>query len=455
MAEIIVGVIGPVMQLGQWLWSPAKRGLGYMVHYKRNTESLNLQIEELKVKKNRNQNLVDAFQLNGEEPEIKKWFDDANKAIADAAQLTGEVAASKNCISGMCPDLRWRYNLGKKAMEEKEAVNKLLEKGDFQTISVRVPHPIEIESTMSTGGFQAFGSTRKAMDQVMTALKDDNVTVIGVYGMAGVGKTTMVKHVGAQACKDGLFDHVIMGVFTQNPDLRKLQGQLSDMLGFKLEEETELGRAGRLKERILRGKRNLIILDDIWNSSLELASIGIPSHIELQRCKSKVLLTTRRLNVCHAMESHVIIHLDILSEEDSWNLFAKKARKSFESRNFYNVARKIATECAGLPIALITVARALGDKDFEEWKEAARRLERSQPANFEDEGDVFKCIKLSYDFLKDKDAKSCLLLCSLFQEDSDIAIQDLFSYGFGYGLFRDGKTLKESQSYSTFSDQVP
>ncbi|VVA20264.1 PREDICTED: probable disease resistance [Prunus dulcis] len=446
MAEIILGVIGPVMQLGQWLWSPAKRGLGYMVHYKRNTESLNLQIEELKVKKHGNQNLVDAFQLNGEEPEIKKWFEDANKAIADAAQLTGEVAASKNCISGMCPDLRWRYNLGKKAMEEKEAVNKLLKKGDFQTISVQVPHPIEIESTMSTGGFQAYGSTSRAMNQVMTALKDDKVTVIGVYGMGGVGKTTMVKQVGAQARKDGLFDHVIMAVFSQNPDLMKIQGQLSDMLGLKLQEETELGRAGRLKERILRRSKTLIILDDIWNASQTLTSIGIPNAIELQGCNSKVLLTTRRLNVCHVMKSHVKVRLDVLSVEDSWNLFTKEAGRSFDSRTSYDVAREVSGECAGLPIALIAVARALGDKDFDEWKEAARRLEMSQPANLEDDGDVFKCIKLSYEYLKGEDAKSCFLLCSLFAEDSDIAIQDLFSYGFGYGLFRDGNTLEGARA---------
>ncbi|KAL6297231.1 hypothetical protein ACE6H2_005373 [Prunus campanulata] len=226
------------MQLDQWLWSPARRGLGYMVHYKRNIESLNLQIEKFEVIKNDNQNLVDAFQLNGEEVkhEIKKWFEDANKAIADAAQLTGEVAATKNCISGMCPNLRWRYNLGKKAMEEKKAINKLLEKGDFPTISVQVPHPIEIESTMSTAP----------------------------------------------------------------------------------------------------------------------------------------LITTRRLNVCHGMEINVKVHLNVLSEEDSSNLFAKKARMSFESVTFYNVARKVARECAGLPIALIAVAGALGDKDFDEWKEAAR-----------------------------------------------------------------------------------
>ncbi|KAH0989020.1 hypothetical protein GBA52_000503 [Prunus armeniaca] len=445
MAEII----GPVVQLGQWLWSPAKRGLGYMVHYKRNIESLNLQIEKLQVIKNGNQNLVDAFQLNGEEvkPEIQMWLQDANKAIADAAQLTGEVAASKNCISGMCPDLRWRYNLGKKAMEEKEAVNKLLEKRDFQTISVQVPHPIEIESTMSTDGFQAFGSTSRAMDQVMTALKDNKVTVIGVYGMGGVGKTTMVKQVGAQARKDKLFDHVIMAVFSQNPDLMKIQGQLSDMLGLKFQVETELGRAGSLKQRILSGKKTLIILDDIWNASqTTLTSIGIPSPIELQGHKSKVLITTRRLNVCHGMECNVKVHLNVLSEEESWNLFAKKARKSFESVIFYNVARKVARECAGLPIALIAVAGSLGDKDFDEWKEAARRLEMSQPANLEDDGDVFKCIKLSYDYLKSEDAKSCFLLCSLFAEDSNIAIQDLFSYGFGLGLFRDGKTLEGARA---------
>lgn len=51
----------------------------------------------------------------------------------------------------------------------------------------------------------------------------------------------------------------------------------------------------------------------------------------------------------------------------------------------------VARECAGLPIA-----RALGDKDFEEWKEAARWLQMSQLANLDDEGDVFECIKLSY-----------------------------------------------------------
>ncbi|KAM5582478.1 hypothetical protein ABKV19_002743 [Rosa sericea] len=295
----------------------------------------------------------------------------------------------------------------------------------------------------SSGDFEAFEATRQAMIELMKALQNDEITAIGVYGMGGVGKTTMVKHVVTQAQENGLFHHVIMVVVSQKPDLKRIQGALADLLGLKLEEESEIGRANRLQKEILRRNKICIILDDIWDR-IDFSSIGIPSYNELQRCNSKVLLTTRRVNVCHTMESQANIHLSILSEEDAWNLFVKKARKSFEkSTNFYDVARKVARECAGLPIALIAVARALGDKDFEEWKEAARRLEMSQRANL-DQKDVFNCIKLSYDYLDGNDAKSCFLLCCLFPEDYDIQLEDLMIYGFGKGLFRDVNSTLEN-----------
>nr|XP_011462082.1 PREDICTED: disease resistance protein At4g27190-like [Fragaria vesca subsp. vesca] len=138
------------------------------------------------------------------------------------------------------------------------------------------------------------------------------------------------------------------------------------------------------------------------------------------------------------MESQANIQLNILSEEDAWNLFVKKTRKSIdESTKFYDVARTVARECAGIPVALIAVARALKDKGFEEWKEAARRLQMSQHANVDDdERDVYECIKLCYDYLDCNDAKSCFLLCCLFPEDYDIQSEELMKFGFGIGLFR-------------------
>ncbi|KAM5574476.1 hypothetical protein ABKV19_013761 [Rosa sericea] len=311
---------------------------------------------------------------------------------------------------------------------------------------LQVSRPIEIESIMHTGDFEAFEATRQAMEEVMSALKDDNITIIGINGMGGVGKTTMVTYVSSQAKRDGIFDHVIMACISENPDLIKIQGILADMLGMQLKEETEIGRAGRLKDRIMRGNRILIILDDMWKN-INLSSIGIPSYNELRKCNSKLLLTTRRLSVCHVMRSQAIIHLNILSKEDSWSLFVKEAGHSFhESTRFYDIARKVARECAGLPIALITVARALRYKDMEEWEEAARRLGTSQPPSLDDDGDVFKCIKLSYDYLKSDLAKSCFLLCCLFPEDYDIRIEDLLKYGISHGLFRDSNTMNEARA---------
>ncbi|XP_062014915.1 disease resistance protein RUN1-like isoform X2 [Rosa rugosa] len=314
---------------------------------------------------------------------------------------------------------------------------------DYVCTKVR---PIEMEFSKSTGDFEAFEATRQAMDEVWKALKDDKVTAIAVYGMGGVGKTTMVEYVGVQAQNSGIFHHVIMVVISQRPNLRNIQGALADLLGLELKEETDIGRANRLKKEIMRRNKILIILDDIWER-IDLSSIGIPSYDKLQKCNSKVLLTTRRLNVCHSMETQPSIPLNILSEEDSWNLFVKKARKSIEkSTEFYDVARKVASECAGLPIALRAVARALGDKDFEEWKEAARKLEMSQRASLDDDGDVFTCIKLSYDYLDSIDAKSCFLLCCLFPEDDDILLEDLMKYGFGKGLFRDvNSTIEDAR----------
>lgn len=47
-------------------------------------------------------------------------------------------------------------------------------------------------------------------------VEDDNITVIGVHERGGVGKTTMVKHVGMQTSKDVLFTYKLWLVVSQS-----------------------------------------------------------------------------------------------------------------------------------------------------------------------------------------------------------------------------------------------
>ncbi|KAF3950544.1 hypothetical protein CMV_023721 [Castanea mollissima] len=58
------------------------------------------------------------------------------------------------------------------------------------------------------------------------------------------------------------------------------------------------------------------------------------------------------------------IHLNILSPEDSWDLFKKTAGTDLDSPEFEAVACEVARECQGLPLALVIVARALEDHNI-------------------------------------------------------------------------------------------
>ncbi|KAF7831650.1 putative disease resistance protein [Senna tora] len=162
----------------------------------------------------------------------------------------------------------------------------------------------------------------------------------------------------------------------------------------------------------------------------------------------KVLLTTRRQQVCNTMDCEWKIPLYLLSEAESWTLLRKLARIEDDCFNSLNVvSREVARECKGLPIAIEAVGTSLKGKTIEEWKVALRRLRDSKPINVE-EGvrDVFTCLRLSYDYLRGKEVKSLFLMCCIFPEDHDISVEDLFKIGVGLGICEEMNSFEIARS---------
>ncbi|PRQ35398.1 putative toll-like receptor, P-loop containing nucleoside triphosphate hydrolase [Rosa chinensis] len=302
---------------------------------------------------------------------------------------------------------------------------------------------IESDRIFPLGNFVSFEATREAMNNVMKAL--DGNTAVGIYGMGGVGKTTMVEHVAREVLKNGLFHQVTMAVISQKPNYWKIQERLASMLKVKLQSTDEFARAATLQSKIWGREKILIILDDIW-AEIQLKHIGIPSLEELKRRNSTVLLTTRNEDVCSDMCCQEKIHLNTLSEKDSWMLFEKNTGMSFQEKTqFCCVAKEVARECAGLPIALEAVAKALKNKDLKQWRAAVGRLKLSRTPHPESNRVVFNSINLSYEYLKSNDSRSCFLLCCLFPEDYDIQIEDLLKYGIGKGLFQEESDMQQAR----------
>ncbi|KAJ0046577.1 hypothetical protein Pint_04510 [Pistacia integerrima] len=234
-----------------------------------------------------------------------------------------------------------------------------------------------------------------------------------------------------------------MAVVSQTPNTKYIQGQLADLLNFKFDEESEQGRAGRLYLRLKEEKRILIILDDVW-AKLELKTIGIPFGDDQKGCK--IFLTTRRLHVCLAMSCQHQIPLNVLNEKEGLSLLKSHAGISDESPALNDVAIKVAGECKGLPLAIVSIGSALRKKTIGEWKEALQKLKMSKLNVIENvDTDVYACLQLSYDYLKSKESKFYFLLCSLFPEDYKIDLEELVRYGMGLGLNQDADSIEDSR----------
>ncbi|XVF74779.1 hypothetical protein PTKIN_Ptkin13bG0139100 [Pterospermum kingtungense] len=190
--------------------------------------------------------------------------------------------------------------------------------------------------------------------------------------------------------------------------------------------------------RVLKNKKFVILLDDIWER-VDLSKIGIP--LPTQENGSKLVFTTRSIKVCGQMKVDDKIEVQCLPEEKAWELFQENVGEETLDSNpcIRRLAREVAKECGGLPLALITIAQALAfKKTVEEWKYAVDVLKRSSISVFPDMGEeVYPVLKFSYDSLPNDMIRTCLLYCSLLSEDYVIRKDKLIDLWIGEG-FLDG-----------------
>ncbi|XP_058198108.1 probable disease resistance protein At4g27220 [Rhododendron vialii] len=271
------------------------------------------------------------------------------------------------------------------------------------------------------------------MEEIIKALKHDHFNLIGVCGMGGVGKTTMVNEVAKRAKEENHFDEVAMAVVSKDPNLTNVQACIAEMLGLKLVDRVSpMVRADLLRKRLLQdNKKVLVILDDIWED-FDLHDMGIP--LECANKNFKLLYTSQTRDLWPDVLTKKEIPLQLLSEDEAWQLFREKAGDSVDTRDLHPIAKQIVNECGGLPLALVLIGGVLSTKSGREiWEGMLDMLicASRTPANDR----LFSRLELSYKYLEGEEAKRLLLLCCLFKEDEDIRINNLAMYGLGLSLF--------------------
>ena len=405
--EILGSLTSTVVEL---LIVPIRRSVSRVFNCSRNVQSLRTHLDELSGTEKRVLHSVEEARNRSEdiEDDVGKWLASVNVITDKASRVfEDEDKAKKRCFMGLFPNVTRRYKFSTKIESIAEEVVKINHRGRFDRVSY-LPARRGI-GDRSLKDYEAFESRRPVLDEILEALKDDDVDLVGVYGMAGVGKTTLVKKVAEQVKAGRIFDVVVQAVVSQTPNLRKIQGEIADGLGLKLDAETDSGRADFLYERLKRETKVLVILDDIWER-LELDDVGIPSGSDHRGCK--ILMTSRDRNVLsRGMVTEKVFWLQVLPENEAWNLFKKTAGDVVKYPDLQLVAVEIAKRCAGLPILIVTVARALKDGKLSEWKDALVRLKRFDKDEMDSQVYSDLALELSYDSLKGEEIRSVFLLC--------------------------------------------
>ncbi|KAI9107892.1 hypothetical protein K1719_021228 [Acacia pycnantha] len=266
-------------------------------------------------------------------------------------------------------------------------------------------------------------------NKVWESIEEENVGIIGLYGMGGVGKTTLLKKINNELGKRRLgFNFVMWVVVSKEPNLDSIMDTIRKFIrignGIWTECSDQDQKAAKIYG-VLKENKFVLLLDDIWDQ-LDLKLVGVP-HPKDTNFQSKVLFTTRLENVCAKMQVQKKFKVEILIEKEALELFGMKVgEETLNSHpNIPRLAKKMAKECKGLPLALIVLGSSMaGVKSVEAWEHSIKNLTSSLLTAPDLEKKVYSMLKYSYDKL-DAVHKQCFLYCALYPEDYEILVSDL------------------------------
>ncbi|XP_061360946.1 uncharacterized protein LOC133304885 [Gastrolobium bilobum] len=384
------------------------RQVGYLISYKSILENLRNQVKILQDKRKRVQ-------------ENLTWDSEVFHTQTSWLGRVDEIVAQVNAFSnyyegkGACTNFLWRYRVGREARKFILKISQLHEEGKFDQF-VKLARP---RSRIAT------------INDIMAALKDPLIPIVGAWGLGGGGTTSVAKHIGEQAKEQDLFDSVVMITVTKKPNVEQVQEDIAAPLGLQFQGEMNVERRKRLRRRIKKEKRILVIVDDIWGElnprDFDLEEIGVPLGDEHKGCK--LLLTSGNLDFMKKMRgTPKVFQLEELLEDEALSLFQMVGGVAQDSEAC-SIVTEIVKSCAGSAPLIFVVAKALKNKGLDALQEAIMQLKDNVPP-----------IKLCYDSLDSEELKSLFLLLTIRGKraiNRDNIYIDMWA-----GLFKNADTLE-------------
>ena len=214
-----------------------------------------------------------------------------------------------------------------------------------------------------------------------------DVRFIGIWGMGGMGKTTL-----ARVLYQRIHYHFDANSFISNVKeesykngLISLQKQLLDDILIESNiriQDIQWGN-NMIKDRLCK-KKVLIILDDVDQPEQLKALAGKRDWFGQG---SRIIITTRdqRLLITHDMTEAEIYKVKKLNDVEALQLFSREVfKKDYPSEDFMKLSQNVIHYANGLPLALKVLGSSLMKREPNVWEKILAKLKENPPRQLMD-----------------------------------------------------------------------
>jgi hypothetical protein len=421
--------------------------------------------------------LGDAEEKQDNGVEVKKWLDDLRDLAYDVDDILDEFATEalrqkltggnhagtskvRNfipaCCTGFTPSaikinmrlgsemkvIAARFNDMVKQKDDLKLIENVERRSSYKTREILAPTSVLTEA-------HVYGreKDKEALLEFVLGEKrgDAQLSVIPIIGMGGIGKTTLAQLVYNDEKVESFFDVKAWACVSEDFDVVKVTKTILQSFTSENCEGKDLnGLQVKLKDN-LKGKKFLVVMDDLWNENYHDWSI-LRAPFEAGASGSTIVITTRNEGVSSKTGTIPAAYsLKELSNDVCLSILAHHAlgTRDFSAHlNLKDIGEEIVKRCKGSPLAAKVLGGVLRSKmDRDEWEDILKSKIWDLP---EVESEIAPALMLSYHHLPSH-LKRCFAYCSVLPKDYLFEEKHLVLLWMAEGLLqpREGKIRME------------